>query len=317
MHTHRFGHTDMIPRICVMGVGDAGATIVNTLAQQGSITCTLVAVCTNLARMASYGAVETLLIGDETNKKRADGNPWFGIEAAIAARSRIIDALCGIDVLIIVAGLGRATGTGASLEIARMASRLGITIMTVLTTPFRFEGSRCAATAQEGLQAIATLTHAQIVVDLEKTMVGDKICTILEAFQQANSNIVTHINGFIDMLSNPGERVLRVHDVRNLSHQGAALLMRIVSTKGADAHMDALQTIMLYALENHPFDTTAVRCVMIYVYGTAETSLGDVHDTVVRFTTIAIPDTPVRWGMSNTAYSDDLIRVAVLWNYYR
>jgi cell division protein FtsZ len=316
MHTHRFGHTDMIPRICVMGVGDAGATIVNTLAQQGSTASTLVAVCTDLARMASYGAVETLLIGDEITKKQgAGGNPWLGRKAAIATRSRIIDVLRDIDVLIIVAGLGRGTGTGASVEIVKMASRLGMTIVTVLTTPFRFEGKQYAATAQEGLQAIATLTHAQIVVDLEKTMVGDKISTISEAFQRADSVIVQHINGFIDMLSNPGERVLRVNDVRNLSHQGAALVMRIVSAQGIDNLVWSVQAAMADAFVD--FDAAKVRQVMIHVRVQANSTLVDVYNAVQHITARIPLGTPMKWGCSDAPRSSDSVCVTILWNYYR
>jgi|GEM_PF-3297005 len=47
MSTHRFGRTDMVPSICVMGVGDAGATIVNLLAQSETTARRLVAVCTD------------------------------------------------------------------------------------------------------------------------------------------------------------------------------------------------------------------------------------------------------------------------------
>jgi len=238
----------------------------------------------------------------------------LGEQAAIVTRSRIIDALCDIDVLIIVAGLGGGTGTGASVEIAKMASRLGITIVTVLTTPFRFEGKHRAKTAHAGLQAIAALTHAQIVVNLYKTLVGDTNRTIFVAFQRADGILLHHIDGIIEMLCNPGQRVLRVADVRNLQREASALTMRIGSAPGTETLARAVQIAMADTFVD--FDAAQVRQVMIHARVHANSTLVDVYNAVQHITAQLPWGTPIKWGCSDAPQSSDSVCVTVLWNYY-
>ena len=265
--------------------------------------------------MAEYGAVETLLIGAELTKGLGTvGNMLLGKKAAIATRSRIIDVLRDIDVLIIVAGMGAGTGTGASVEIAKMASHLGIVIVTVLTTPFRFEGRPRAKTAQEGLQAMATLTHAQIVVPLDTTMVH-RNHSLVEAFQHADGVLAQYIDGIVDMLSNPGQRVLRVDDVRNLQGEGRALAMHIGSAHGTDDLVGAMQAAMTDGWAD--VDLTKVRRVMIHVRVPANKTLVDVYDAVQWMTAQLPHGTPLTWGCSDASLPGDSVRVTMMWSYDR
>lgn len=312
MSAYQFGRSDMVPRICVLGVGDAGSTIVNLLAQQGSAAMRLVAVTTSTIPTIISDSVLLLFIGAQLhNRYGADGNPLVGKQAAIAARSRIIDVLHDIDVLIIVAGMGAGTGTGASVEIAKMASRLGIVVITVLSMPFRFEGKPRAKIAQEGLQAIAVLAHAQIVVHLDKTIVNQHH-SIVEAFQHADGICAQYIDGIVDMLSNPGQRVLRVDDVRNLQGAGRALAMHIGSAPVTADLACAVQAAMTDALVD--VDVATVRRVMIHVRIHASRTLVDVDNAVQRMTAQIPLGTPMRWGCSEVALANDAERVTILWN---
>ncbi len=54
----------------------------------------------------------------------------------------IKDVLNGADIVFISAGLGGGTGTGAAPIIAQAAKEVGALTVSVVTTPFRFEGRK-------------------------------------------------------------------------------------------------------------------------------------------------------------------------------
>ena len=58
-------------------------------------------------------------------------------------------ALRGSDMVFVTAGEGGGTGTGAAPVVARVARELGALTVGIVTTPFRFEGTRRRAAAEQ------------------------------------------------------------------------------------------------------------------------------------------------------------------------
>src|SRR5882724_6742109 len=82
----------------------------------------------------------------------AGANPMIGAQAAEEA-AEAIATLCTEPVLL-VAGLGGGTGTGAAPVVARIAKEQGCDVTTVLTWPFPFEGRRRIQSARRGMTAL-------------------------------------------------------------------------------------------------------------------------------------------------------------------
>src|SRR5215510_4408966 len=82
----------------------------------------------------------------------AGANPVIGERAAEEA-AEAIATLCTEPVLL-VAGLGSGTGTGAAPVVARIAKAQGCEITAVVTWTFSFEGRRRQLQARRGLRAL-------------------------------------------------------------------------------------------------------------------------------------------------------------------
>jgi cell division protein FtsZ len=80
-------------------------------------------------------------------------DPSLGAEAALEARIEI-GKLCRKSV-VLVAGLGGGTGTGAGPVVARIAKAHRCEVTAVVTMPFRFEGQRRNQTAEMGWEKFA------------------------------------------------------------------------------------------------------------------------------------------------------------------
>jgi cell division protein FtsZ len=73
------------------------------------------------------------------------GSISMGRSAALLSAHHLIRSLEGANQVVIVAGLGRGTGSGAAPVVARLAKEIGATSVALVVMPFSFEGAgRCA-----------------------------------------------------------------------------------------------------------------------------------------------------------------------------
>lgn len=149
----------------IIGVGAGGGKAVNRMREAGLTGLEFYAVDTDSSALDAYDDVTPIQIGQEATKGvGARGNSEVGREAAeedsVALETLVSDA----DMVIIVAGMGGGTGTGAAPRIASLARRYGVLTVAVVTLPFHSEGEQRAAQAENGVKALRTAADSLIVV---------------------------------------------------------------------------------------------------------------------------------------------------------
>ena len=149
----------------IIGVGAGGGKAVNRMREAGLTGLEFYAVDTDSGALDAYDDVTPIQIGQESTKGLgARGNSEVGREAAeedsVALETLVSDA----DMVIIVAGMGGGTGTGAAPRIASLARRYGVLTVAVVTLPFHSEGEQRAAQAENGVKALRTAADSLIVV---------------------------------------------------------------------------------------------------------------------------------------------------------
>ena len=68
------------------------------------------------------------------------------------------------------AGEGGGTGTGAAPVVARIARELGALTVGIVTTPFKFEGTKRRQQAEFGVQALRQVCDTTIVVPNDRRL---------------------------------------------------------------------------------------------------------------------------------------------------
>jgi cell division protein FtsZ len=106
--------------------------------------------------------IETIQLG--LDGLGAGSNPDTGRLAAEYSSQEIQDAIEDADIVVIVAGFGGGTGTGAAPFIAELAKKMGKLVIGFITKPFLFEGLRKLNTAQEGLKSFIAKADTTIVL---------------------------------------------------------------------------------------------------------------------------------------------------------
>ena len=141
--------------IKVVGAGGGGTNAVSRMVDAGLKGVEFIAINTDVQALQSCEADIKLAAGHNlTHGLGAGANPDVGAGAAAESRDDIKEALKGADMVFVTAGEGGGTGTGAAPEIARIAREVGALTVGIVTTPFRFEGTRRRDSASAGVEAL-------------------------------------------------------------------------------------------------------------------------------------------------------------------
>lgn len=118
---------------------------------------------------------------------RGEGGWQMGRQAALQSREDIVAALGDVRMVVLVAGLGGACGTGSLPVIAGTAREMGALVVCIVTLPFRFEGMQRAKTAREGLGELLPVADCVIVMPNDALMkLYDQTLTLRDYFGRSN-----------------------------------------------------------------------------------------------------------------------------------
>lgn len=244
--------TDADFRIKVIGVGGAGSNALDRLVLEGSVNVDLVACNTDVQALAGSVAMQKIQLGRHvTRGLGAGGDPELGYSAAEEAAEEIRLVVEGVPLVIVCAGLGGGTGSGAAPMIVKTAREQNSLVLVCATLPFSFEGKRRSQQAQEALRAIQQ--YADAVMCFENDRMGELILPeagIHEAFSGADHIVSQSVRAIIDLVNRRGLihlgfddllSALRNHDSRCLFGYGEA----IGRNRGKEALTQALKNPLM------------------------------------------------------------------------
>ncbi len=214
--------------ITVVGIGGCGCNTINMLYENNlAESVNLIAINTDLAALNSLQVENKILIGEDLTKGYGAGsNPEVGLQAAKESEELLTNALIGSDIVIITAGFGGGTGTGASPLVARIARELNINCLAIVTLPFESEGKLRMDFALQGISEIKSPIHAYITLsnDLLLRGLGESV-GLFSAFNQSNEVLKNLLISLAQMLTETGYVNVDKNDFSSiLSYEGESIL---------------------------------------------------------------------------------------------
>jgi cell division protein FtsZ len=270
--------------IRVVGVGGAGLNAVNRMMDAGLAQVDFVAVNTDAQQLQLSDAPTKLHIGRELTQGLGSGaDPETGRRAAEEASDQIKNALRGSDMVFVTAGEGGGTGTGAAPVVARIARELGALTVGIVTTPFRFEGTRRKQSSDSGVEALREACDTLIVIPNDRLLeVLDRSTSMVDAFRIADDVLRQGVQGICDLITMPGLINLDFADVRTVMSDAGSALMGIGFATGENRAREAAER----ALRSPLIDTeiVAARGILLSIAGGDDMTLLEVNDAaeVVR-----------------------------------
>ena len=231
--------------IKIVGVGDGGGFMINHMIDKGVKDVDFIVANTDQQALDSSLAPYKMQLGINATRGLGAGMvPDKGREAALESFEDIKNMLDGADIVFISAGLGGGTGTGAAPIIAQAAKEIGALTISIVTSPFKFEGRKRTKLTKKGLEELKRETASGIVDPNEKLLsIVEKNLGIKEIFRMVDGILIQAVGGISKVILSHGKNDINLDfsDVKTvMSHRGLALMGAGYST-GSNAAYDAVK----------------------------------------------------------------------------
>ena len=195
-------YPERVVAIKVIGVGGAGNNVVNRMIEAGVQGVDFIAVNTDKQDLNKSKAPEKVQIGEKlTGGMGAGSKPDIGRKSAEESRASIAKMLENTDMVFITAGMGGGTGTGAAPIIADIARESGALTVGVVTKPFKFEGARRMAQAEEGISNLSDKVDSLIIIPNDRLKyVTDQKITFANAFGIADDVLKQAVSSISELV---------------------------------------------------------------------------------------------------------------------
>ena len=282
--------------IRVVGVGGAGINAVNRMMDAGIAQVDFVAVNTDMQQLELSDAPVKIHIGEALTQGLGSGaDPETGRRAAEEAYDQVRAALRGCDMVFVTAGEGGGTGTGAAPVVAKIARELGALTVGIVTTPFRFEGTKRRQSAEAGVEALRAACDTVIVIPNDRLLeVLDRSTSMVDAFKIADDVLRQGVQGICDLITMPGLINLDFADVRTIMSDAGSALMGIGYSESANRAREAAER----ALKSPLIDTEIVgaRGILLSIAGGEDLTLLEVNEAAEVIRGAATDDTNIIFG---------------------
>jgi len=249
-----------IANVKVIGVGGGGTNMVNRIAREKEgLPITLIAANTDAQHLSESLADEKLQLGIKLTKGLGAGmKPEVGRDSAEESADDIAECLKGADIVFIAAGLGGGTGTGAAPIVARIAKEVGALAISIVTTPFKYEGKKRNKFAIIGLEGIKDNSDSIVVIPNSKlSSTLDRTVSYKDAFKIVDDVLFKAVYGICNLIFSKSANGINVdfQDLKTIMGYKGTALLGVGEDSGENSALEAVKR----AIESPLFDDASIK----------------------------------------------------------
>ena len=304
-----------IATVKIIGLGGAGANILERVALDGADGTELLALNTDVRTLAACVAGEKIQLGRNLTKGLgAGGDPDLGYQAMLEAEAEIRASLRGRRIVFLCVGLGGGTGSGAAPVITRIAREEGAFVVVFATMPFAFEGRRRRDQAETTLNELAVLSNALVTFDNNR--MGELVLAkqgIHEAFSAADRMICESIKAVIRLVIRPGIINVGLDDLMSaLRTNRSRCLFGSGLAKGKDRASSALRNALSSPLLDQGTLLKDAQTVLVHLCGGEDLTLYEVELLMQRLQKFVPEKAHVLFGAAIDPAMGDSLSVTLI-----
>ncbi len=304
---------ELRPRITVIGVGGAGGNAIANMIGAEIEGVDFIVANTDAQALNTSAADTRIQLGPEiTGGLGAGARPEVGKAAAEETTQEIENALDGVNMCFIAAGMGGGTGTGAAPVIAEAARRKGVLTVGVVTKPFLFEGTRRMRAAEAGIEELQKHVDTLIVIPNQNLfLVAKAETTFKEAFQLADEVLQQGVRSITDLMVMPGLINLDFADIKSVMEEMGKAMMGTGEGEGENRALEAAER----AIANPLLDGVSMagaKGVIISIIGGEDMKLLEVDEAANHIRELVDEEANIIWGSAFNPDLDGRIRVSVV-----
>lgn len=301
--------------IKVIGVGGGGGNAVNNMFEKGIEGVDFYICNTDIQALKNSPVPNKLRLGaNQTEGLGAGANPDVGRKSAMESMEEVRESLSeGTKMVFITAGMGGGTGTGAAPVIAAMAKEMGILTVGIVTTPFKFEGPRRAASAQTGIEELQDVVDTLIVIDNNNLhqILGSSV-TMKKAFEEADQVLCNAARGIAEIITSEGYINVDFADVCTIMRDGGKSLMGTALGDGETRAMEAVEAAVNSPLLDN-IGLEGARAIIVNITASEESLRMDETTAIVEYVQeTAGQDANIIYGIVYDESMGEMLRVTVI-----
>lgn len=252
--------------IKVIGVGGAGNNAVNHMYERKVDGIDYVICNTDIQDLNHSPVPNKLQIGVRLTEGLGAGSiPQSGKDAAEESEADIRKMLEGdTRMLILAAGMGGGTGTGASPVIARIAQDMGLVVVSIVTTPFGFERQRLKE-AVAGIETLEEVSDAILIINNQKLqrIYGD--LSFPEACEKANDVLVMAAKSISEIVTQTAEQNIDYADLERMLRGSGMAVFGVGSAQGEKERIGKAIESALYSPLLDNCDITGAKSLLVNI----------------------------------------------------
>ncbi|MCS7184600.1 MAG: cell division FtsZ family protein [bacterium] len=217
-----FSPVEIQPNIKVVGVGGCGCNAINRIYKDvyhdNHVTNQVEFIAANTDQQALRDCVAPikLHLGNSSIHGAGD-DPIVGKNAALEVKDKILEYIKNTHTLILCAGMGGGTGTGATPVIAKLAKEYdpNMLVIAVVTKPFEYEYK--LEKAEKGIEELRKYTDAVFIIPNQRIFsIVPKTTPIEQARRKIDSYLESIIKGITYIITKKGVVNIDLSDLRTV-----------------------------------------------------------------------------------------------------
>jgi cell division protein FtsZ len=298
-----------VPRRLIIGVGNAGVTVLDHLAVGNPSLQGLMVVNNDSESLAAS------VVTDRISVPEGDLGEGF-----VAIDREFGGAVEGAATVVLCGGLGGETGSFLLPALAILAKSAGITVAACVGMPFSFEGRGKKEAATTALEKLYTVCDAVGVIENDRLSGGTpSTAAVGEAFALSDRTLQASLLTILRMLSTSGPVKITRSDLKHvLGVPGAITLFGSGSAEGSNRLHEALERALRSPLLNAPAKTTSGSAlagaspVLLLLEGPPDLSFAEVQAAVGEIERIGGERCQIKTGVHADRPSGSPITISVV-----
>ncbi len=303
-----------VSSVKVIGLGNAGLAMLEQLADEPGAPSDLVAMHTEAKSVGASPAPRKLQIGRDVAKGLGAGGDAARGRASASESLTEIRAECkDAEVVLLCAGLGGGTGSGAAPVVAEQAKKAGAVVIGVVTLPFAAEGSKKRELAEEALVRLGR--HCLTVICFENDRMVEITgadAPVAKAFAAASSTLSLAVRAIAQMVGLPSVMPVGLDELLQMFEGADARAHFGYGVGGGSERVQAAveEALRCPLLEEGKLLAEPGR-VLVHLTGDESLTIGELQ-TVLRLVSPHLgPATQVHVGVANDPSAGERLGVTI------
>jgi len=297
----------------VVGVGGAGGVAMESMIKAQICGVDFIVADTDAPALESSSAPTKIHLGSNATKGLGAGsNPEMDRVAALDSLQAIENALNGADVVLVVAGMGGGTGTGAVKVIADASKNCGA-MMTIgiVTLPFHQEGKMCTEMIEEGVRALSKSVATLIIIPNDSlAAISSPVRDHLGVFKAADAILTEAVRGITDILPTRAFIPVDFADIKRVLPSEHPVTFGVGAATGSDRALKAAQKAM-HPLSRGGVDIANASGVLVNISGSRDLTMDDYNDVSKFILSKTREDADIKVCVTHDDQLEDEVKVAV------